>query len=777
MQNARDAVARAARLVDEGQLSAAEQIALQIVRQLPDCAAALVLLGIVARKTTRYAEAVDWLQKACYRRPDDGTIRCELGRALADNRQLNEAKIEFQRAIQLNAADAGACLNLGAVLGQLERQEEAIVWCRRAVELGPNDAVAHFNRGNVARSLGLLDEAVAALEAAVRIAPDFAPAHYNLGYCHLLSGDFRRGWPKHEWRVAAGEVTLDDYPQPRWNGESLKGRTILVHAEQGIGDEILFGSCLPDLIAQAGRTIVVCEPRLQSLFRQSFPQADVRGFQRRQDRCGFQLNEPIDFQIPLGSLPMHYRNSRQDFPQRDRYLTADPALLVGWKRRIQSLGAGLNVGISWRAGGQPHERQSRTTTLELWRPLLSLQGVQLVNLQYGDCIDELAAARREMGIEIHDWPDADPLVDMDGFAAKVAALDLVVSVDNSTVHLSGALGVPTWVLLPQVPGWRWTLADTRSLWYPSARLFRQPSRGDWSAVFAQIGELLKRIVESSDASTLLTADGARSVQRQSSIKKRTEHTTTGATVANDPIVLPSNAAASSETGWGPSVLAAKEAYHRGDIAVAESLCRTVLNHSPRNIEAANLLGTIAAQSGRMELAVRTFGRAAALAGDDPSVATNFAAALADSGQREQAFEAYRRLIQQHPNSFDIRLGYAKALHTAEKLEEAVDALQQALRLHPNQHKAFNLLGVWCLNADRLADAESAFRQAIRLHPEYMAAHNNLGLVLERQNRDADAKKCFSRAYKLDRNCLQAANNLTSLENKTSGLVVMPLSHS
>lgn len=785
MQDVRDALARAATMVDRQQFAAAEEIAVQIVRRLPDCAAALALLGIVARKTQRAKQAVEWLRRASACRPDDASIRCELGRALADCRRLDEAALEFLRAIELNPSDAGACLNLGAVLGQLDQPETALEWCRRAVELAPNDAVAQFNRGNMARSLGMLEEATAALEAAVRLVPDFAAAHWNCGYCYLLAGDFERGWREHEWRAAAGEVAIDHYPQPRWAGESLEGRTILVHGEQGIGDEILFGSCLPELMLRAGHCVIVCDPRLAPLFRRSFPRATVHGFTRRQDRQGMPLAEqekvsgtkftrglsrsatgsvnlvPDTFSIPIGSLPFYLRPTRESFPLRNQFLTADATRVAEWKNRFAAIGPGLKIGISWRAGGQPGERRMRTTSLEMWRPLLSLPGAKFINLQYGDCVEDLAAVRRETGVEIHDWADADPLVDMDAFAAKVAAVDLVVSVDNSTVHLSGALGVPTWVLLPMVPGWRWGIADSRSVWYPSLRLFRQARRGEWEAVFEEVRGLLRGMV----------GDGGRFSMTKNP-GKAADDFTNGEDGGGFPVAWgdaqadsPANAATSAEIGWGATMRTAMEAYQQGDFATAETLCRQVLNHSPRHLQATNLLGVLAGQTGRLDLAIRTLGRAAAIAGDDLVVSLNMAAALTDAGQFDRALEAYRRVIEQHPDSADARLGYGKALHAAGQADEAISAVQQAVRLRPDQHKTFNLLGAWCLMADRLQEAEAALREAVRLRPDYMAAHNNLGIALERQQRFADARQCFARAFELDRSCLQAANNLAALDSK------------
>ncbi len=211
--------------------------------------------------------------------------------------------------------------------------------------------------------------------------------------------------------------------------------------------------------------------------------------------------------------------------------------------------------------------------------------------------------------------------------------------------------------------------------------------------------------------------------------------------------------------------AAVDSYEHGDFAKAEVLCRRVLNHSPRNLQATNLLGTLAAQSGRLDLAVRTLSRAAAIGGDDPVVALNMAAALTDAGQFDRAIAAYQRVIEQRPELFDAHLGFGKALQAAGRRDEAIAALQKALRIRPDQHKTFNLLGAWCLAAGRLPEAEAAFREAVRLNPEYMAAHNNLGIALQRQERLYEAMYCFERASQLDRNCSQAANNLTSLRNK------------
>ena len=180
-----------------------------------------------------------------------------------------------------------------------------------------------------------------------------------------------------------------------------------------------------------------------------------------------------------------------EFPRRRSYLAADPVLHAKWRERYRPFGYRLKVGFSWRGGKEPDIRQMRSTTLEQWQTLLSLPDVAFINLQYGDCHQELQQACERFGVEVHDWPDVDPLRDLDDFAAQVAALDLVISVSNAGVHLAGALGVPTWTLLPFAPNWRWLLNCNHTPWYSTMRLFRQPKPGDWDSVFAVVERELR----------------------------------------------------------------------------------------------------------------------------------------------------------------------------------------------------------------------------------------------------------------------------------------------
>jgi hypothetical protein len=319
-----------------------------------------------------------------------------------------------------------------------------------------------------------------------------------MGMLHLLLGELGPGWRGYEFgtRMKYGR-TRSAYPQYRtWKGEDLAGKTVVVSAEQGIGDQIMFASLLPDLLERKAVCLVRLDDRLQLLLRRSMSELTLIS---HDDAGLFQLDRyAIDFQVSIGSLCRWLRPSLANFPSRGGYLRADAAQLDRLRSRYrQRFGGRPVIGISWR-GGSGDTAQARSTALTAWMPLLRQHGLAFVNLQYGDCRAELAAVQNQAGVEVFHDETVDPLKDLDGFAAQTAAMDLVISIDNSTVHMAGALGVPVWVLLPAVPDWRWMLGRSDSPWYSSVRLFRQPAAGAWTPVIDTVARELGRLFGATD---------------------------------------------------------------------------------------------------------------------------------------------------------------------------------------------------------------------------------------------------------------------------------------
>ncbi|MEW6037339.1 MAG: tetratricopeptide repeat protein [Pseudomonadota bacterium] len=410
---------------------------------------------------------------------------CNLGIALQRKGDLEEALSCFRRALELKPDFAEAMHNCGLLLRDLGRPAEAMEMLERAVSLNPEFALALANIGVMHQDLGDIDGAFAAFDRALEVEPESGDIHLTKAHLLLSAGRFREGWEEQEYRRLAPEFPYGRFRFPEWGGEDLTGKNLLVYAEQGIGDEIMLAGCFPDLFAKGGRCVIECDPRLESLYRRSFPQAEFAGNRFKKPDTWLEAFHPIDLQIAVGSLPRFFRNEEADFPRHSGYLAADPQRIGRWKQRLAALGPGLKIGLSWRGGTSRTNAYLRSIPLESWLPVFSRPDAHFVNLQYTDCRTELDSLHSRHGIRIHSWRELEN--DYEETAALVASLDLVISVCTAVVHLAGALGVPVWVLVPSSPGWRYLREGERLPWYPTVRLFRQARALCWESVITQLG--------------------------------------------------------------------------------------------------------------------------------------------------------------------------------------------------------------------------------------------------------------------------------------------------
>jgi hypothetical protein len=323
-------------------------------------------------------------------------------------------------------------------------------------------------------ALNRFEEGIARFHQALQRDPEDANAHNNLSVALLTIGDFAGGWTHKRWPA-------QDFGCPRWRGEPLAGKSLYVVSEEGLGDQVMFASMFPDLLATGARCSFEAHPRLEQLFARSFPAAEVVA--QRPGREALRA----DYHVPMSGLGEFLRRGRDEFPAHSGYLAAGPSRRLHWRTRLTALGPGLRVGISWRGGTERTDRRLRSIALEQWRPILRRSGARFVSLQYGDCRQELEAMRAE-GIAIAHWQEA--VDDLDEGAALICELDLVISVPTTAIHLAGALARPVWVLVPARPGWRYLREGERLPWYPSARVWRQAELDDWDPVIERVaGEL------------------------------------------------------------------------------------------------------------------------------------------------------------------------------------------------------------------------------------------------------------------------------------------------
>lgn len=440
-------------------------------------------LGNLLKTGGELNEAIDCYRSAVACAPASADAHGRLAYALYRVGRYAEARRSFDAALARDPKLLEAHHNLGLLLLETGQPAAALHSFGRALALGPDRIETRACVAHALRDLGRLDEAVAHYDAVLARHPQFADAVINRSYALLMQEDYAAGWSAYAQRFASGAMATRGFPYPEWQGQALAGKRILVYAEQGLGDEIMFASCLPDLLQTGAHCVIECNTRLAALFRRSFPQASVHGADKNDDKHWLKKLPPVNFQVAIGSLPQYLRRSRADFPARGDYLVADAQRSGTWRRKLTA-GTALRVGIAWR-GGTPRSRQfMRSTALPQWLPILHSAGATFCALQYGDIAAELEDLRVQSGQTVTQLGAA--VNDPDELAAIIGALDLVISIDNSVAHVAGALGQTVWTLLPDSPEWRYPRRGTAMPWYPSMRLFRRAGGETWAPVIERV---------------------------------------------------------------------------------------------------------------------------------------------------------------------------------------------------------------------------------------------------------------------------------------------------
>jgi len=436
---------------------------------------ALNLAGAIAYQLKQYAIAEDFLRKALEASPSDARAHCNLGLVLCQVNSLDTSLVHFQKAISLRPDWAEPYANMAQALGMLRRYEEAILCYDRAISLQSAAANLYGYRGQFKTEVGAYADAANDFDLAIELNADLVDVHWNRSLNWLRQGLYAQGWTEYEWRWRRAETRpfSEDLGLPLWMGkESLAGKTILIHCEQGLGDTLQFCRYLAAIKVQGAKVVFVVQRCLRSLL---------------EDLVGVDLllsnGDPLphcDYIVPLLSLPLIFGTKVNSIPAQPSYIKANSDRLAKWQAQIGPKTA-PRIGLVWRGNANHGNDFARSVNLADLVSSLPL-GPQYVSLQKGMTpADRAALASRSDILDI-----SDSLHDFADTAAVCTLTDVVVSVDTSVAHLAGALGHPVWILLPFNPDWRWLLDREDSPWYPSAKLYRQGQRDAWNDVFERI---------------------------------------------------------------------------------------------------------------------------------------------------------------------------------------------------------------------------------------------------------------------------------------------------
>jgi len=750
----------------------------QAVLHRPGVAEQHANLGLALHALGRLAEAEAEYRRALALREPYAEAHNSLGSALQEQDRLAEAAVHYRRALDLNAGYAEAWANLGTLLRAQDDYAEAETALRHALRLDPGHATALTNLGVVLKETGRINEAEAAHLEALRLAPGdaetmvnlallreaqgrgeeaealyaqaliqapgFALARWNLALRLLGRGRLADGWEEYEARFASRRVSAGrNLSLPAWDGAT--GQRLLVWREQGLGDELMFGTALPDLAQRLGpdRLVVEVDARLTGLVGRALPGVAVRA----------QTEDPAptdaDAHLPLGSLPRLLRPGLADFPARPSWLAPDPLRLAEWRDRLAALGPGLRVGICWGSQNMLGERKASYTTLADWAPLLTLPGLIPVTLQYDGRETEIAAVEAQLGLTIRRWPGTDLKNDLEGVAALIAGLDLVVTVASSVGEMAGALGVPVWRF---GPAGDWTALGTGVRpWFPSMRLWSARPGEGLPDVLARMAADLRRLVPSPRPALpvedwLIEARDLHGSGRWPEAEKAYQRILdrggevpaalegyallgqqAGRPDIADTLLTRAIAVEPSAERHKRRALARQE---MGTLADAEADWQAAAMLAPEDVEALGNLGALRLSRGAAAEAAEATDAARRLAPFHAGLWIN--AGLARQAMGEEGKPFLMRALALDPAMAEGWTALsAEALRDPDHAAEADRAARRALRLRPGDPAAVSNLGLAALALDRPAEAVAHLRLALQARPGDLATLGNLALALER----------------------------------------------
>ena len=474
-------------LHEQGKLDEAIEAHKKSILLNPNYAEAYYNMGNVLEEQEKLDDAIEAYKKALKINPDFTDIYSNMGVIFQEQEKFDEAIEVYNQCLLLKPDFAEVYSNLGHALFEKGKFDEAIDAQNKSISLKPNYSQAYNNKGLTLQRQGNLDQAIFNLNKAISINRDNAEAHLNLGHTFLVAGRIREGLEEYEWRwkTKKGLSRYRNFSTPQWDGQaSLKDKTILLWCEQGIGDTIPWSSCLSLVCARGAHVILECQEKLVPLLSRSFPNIEVKA----QDRSLDADRDDFDFHLPMGSLYKHFIDEMMEKGKSESYLVPDPARVQYWKERLQSIGKGPYIGVSWKSSNMSPGRLPNYPSIEEWSPIFKIPDVTFINLQYKDYEDDIAQVQDELGVIIHNFEDLDQFNNLLDVAALCGALDMVVSNKTTVPFISAGIGTPTKVANWRQSPWNNILLNPIG---PSVKIFERNTWEPWNNIIKSIANDIK----------------------------------------------------------------------------------------------------------------------------------------------------------------------------------------------------------------------------------------------------------------------------------------------
>jgi tetratricopeptide (TPR) repeat protein len=735
--------------------------------------------GVIALHRGDDERALDLIEEAIRLNPADGEAHANLGLILFKSRQYPQALAAYASALTLRPNSTAAQLGFARALAALDMVDLAEESLQDVLARVPDCVEAVVDYGALLNDMSRHEETVALLRDAFARRLDHGELHTVHAVSLFALGDWPAAWAEYEWRLSNPQLTswLLSTDRPRWRGEDLGGKTILLQSEQGYGDILQFVRYAPLVKARGGRVVLRAPQALLPLLR-TVPGIDaVVG---TEDQA-----PPFDVHVPLLSLPLIFGTQADTVPTAIPYLVPDRGLVARWRERLGTY-AGLSVGLVWQGNpAHPNDRR-RSIQLDHLRSLLDCPGVRFISLQVGPGREQL------IGLEDR-IVDAGSQIDATSFAdaaAIVANLDLVISIDSAIAHLAGGLGKPVWVMLATASDWRWLKAREDTPWYPQARLFRQKEAGGWAEMVRRLRAALWALA----GAPFDPAEEGQSAQQRTDPVAAATRRLVAVARTSDPIVCDA------------LFVEACRQYCAKNVGRSKKLFERVLSLDPTHVNTLCNLAAVELGLGRGRRALALLQTAIVLAPNLAPARTALADALLPASKGEQALAQYRKAIELAPNSTEVHVAYAKGLQKLDDSDEVPGMdddlirrtihqhFREALELAPNDasvHAEYALvlhgmgefdqamheflaatkisreqspefyeaLGRTCAARNNSEGAEISLNHALALDPRRITAHCALGELYLALARPGDAAASFGRALAIDETNVQASHGM------------------